>query len=206
MNLNEIVLMLPAKRLKLAVRCLASLALAAGFLANAQSTDDSNTTDYSSFQVIASRNIFNPSRYASSGYRAPRAGVPRFSLAGTMSYRKGMYAFFDGTSSDYQAAVQVGGTIAGYTVTKIDFDGVVLQSGGKTMGFKVGAAMRQEGNSWVLSDPGQWSESDETLTTDQSPGVTGTNTTATPPPSAGAPNDTLKRLMELREQQQQKLK
>jgi hypothetical protein len=194
--------------LKPALRCLASLALAGGFLANAQSTDDSNPTDYSSFQVIAQRNIFNPNRYASSGYHLQRQGAPRFSLAGTMSYRKGMYAFFDGTSSDYQEAVQVGGTIAGYTVTKIDFDGVQLQSGGKTMDFKVGAAMRQENNSWVLSDPGQWTESDDTQTTDQSPGTPGApgTTTATPPPSATAPNDTLKRLMELREQQQQKLK
>lgn len=205
MNLNQIILMLPAKRLTLAVRGLAALALLAGFFANAQSTDDSNGTDYSTFQVIPQRNIFNPNRYASGGYQPRERGAPRFSLAGTMSYRKGMYAFFDGTSSEYQAALQVGGTVAGYTVTKITFDSVELQSGGKTTELKVGAAMRQEGSGWVLSDPGQWS-SDDTQTTDASQGSSASGASPTPPPSASAPNDTLKRLMEQREQQQQQLK
>ena len=71
-----------------------------------------------------------------------------------MSYRKGMFAFFNGTSEDYQKALQQGGKIAGYTVKKITFDGVQLQSSGKTIEMKVGAAMRQEGDGWELSAAG----------------------------------------------------
>lgn len=173
--------------------------LAAGLFAHAQSTDDPNTTDFSSFQVIVQRNIFDPNRYPHAGYRPRQRGAPTFSLAGTMSYRKGMYAFFSGTSSDYQKALQEGGTIAGYTVAKITFDGAQLQNAGKQIDMKVGAAMRMEGGGWELSQPGSW---DESAATDS--GSEGTNE-ASPAslPSSSEPNDVLKRLMERREQAEQ---
>ena len=53
-----------------------------------------------------------------------------------MSYRKGMFAFFNGTSDDYRKALQQGGTIAGYTVAKIDIDGVQLKVSGNTIDTK----------------------------------------------------------------------
>ena len=178
---------------------IALLVLAAGFFANAQSTDDSNTTDFSSFQVIAQRNIFDPNRYPHESRNRPRReGTPTFSLAGTMSYRKGMFAFFDGTSPDYQKTLQEGGTIAGYTVSKITFDGAKLQSNGKEIALKVGSAMRQQGDGWELSDSSDWgkSSSTDTSTEDQSASQPSTDTL----PGGGAANDTLKRLMEQRQQ------
>jgi len=199
-----------AVRQKTIVPWIASLVLAAGLLAQAQSTNDSATTatDYSDFQVIVQRNIFNPSRYPSyrSGYRPPERGAPTFSLAGTMSYRKGMYAFFSGTSPEYQKALRQGGTIAGYTVTNIDFDGVRLQNAGKEVHMTVGSAMRQEGGGWVLSMPGQWTESPMTDTGSQNSAATspGTGAASTDTlPAGGAASDVLKRLMELRKQQEQ---
>ena len=189
-----------------AMRCALSLALGIGLLANAQSTDDSNTTDYDSFQIIVQKNIFDPDRHPHWPNPFPRErGVPTFSLAGTMSYRKGMFAFFSGTSDDYQKVLQQGGTIAGYTVTNITFDGAQLLSSGKTVDMKVGAAMRLEGSDWELSAPGEWGEissSSETPSSAQPAGSQNTDSPSAPEPSSGgAPSDILKRLMEQRQQE-----
>jgi hypothetical protein len=179
------------------------LVLATAFFANAQSTDDSSTsTDFRSFDVIVQRNIFDPNRYphtSSSHHHETYRGVPTFSLAGTMSYRKGMFAFFSGTSDVYQKALQEGGKIAGYTVTKITFDGAQLQGDGKTINMKVGDAMRQQGNGWELSAAGQWT--DESSTTDsgsQSTNAATSETSAPAPTISGDQSDVLKRLMEQR--------
>jgi hypothetical protein len=179
--------------------------IAAALVAPAQSTNDSTSTDFSTFQVVVDRNIFNPDRYG----RQPRPSyeqhsVPTFSLAGTMSYRKGMFAFFNGTSDNYRKALQEGGKIAGYTVGKITFDDVQLQSTGKTIVMKVGAAMRQEGSQWVLRAPGEWGDLSSTGGAPGSSSETsGQPTTATSPnpPSSGEQNDVLKRLMQQREQE-----
>lgn len=195
----------PHNPFRTGVRSLAALVLTAALFARAQSTDDSNATSSSSFDIIAQRNIFNPNRYGSSGYRPVRRGAPTFSLTGTMSYRQGMFAFFDGTSSDYHKVIQEGGTIAGYKVTKITFAGAQLQGGGQPIAMKVGGAMRQDGDNWILSEPGQWDETSvsaaaaETPASSSSAGTSGT--TASAPSPAGQPNDVLRRLMEKRQQE-----
>jgi hypothetical protein len=166
---------------------------------NDSSSNDSQSTDYSSFQVISERNIFNPNRYGSTYHPHYESHeVPTFSLAGTMSYRKGMFAFFSGTSESYRKALEKGGTIAGYTVAKIDFDGVQLQSSGKTIDMKVGAAMQREGDAWELTAPGAWGE---TAAADSASGSQSTDQTSTNLPAGGGGNDVLKRLMEKREQE-----
>ena len=177
--------------------------IVAALVAPAQSTNDSSTTDFSTFQVVVDRNIFNPDRYG----REPRTSheyhsVPTFSLAGTMSYRKGMFAFFNGTSDDYRKALQQGGKIAGYTVGKITFDDVQLQSSGITIVMKVGAAMRQEGSQWVLRAPGEWGDLSSAESAPGSSDTSGGQTmTSTNLPSSGEQNDVLKRLMQQREQE-----
>lgn len=176
----------------------AAMVLSAAYFANAQSTNDSTALDYNTFRIIAERNIFNPDRYPQSHYHH-EPQTPTFSLAGTMSYRKGMFAFFNGTSDQYQKALQTGGTIAGYTVAKISFDGVQLQSAGKSIQMKVGNAMRQEGNGWEVTAPGEWNGFSETES--QSPDeISATNLPATLP-SSGEQNDVLKRLMEQRQEE-----
>ena len=196
-----------AVRRKAAVPWMICFVLATGFFAQAQSTNDSSETTYSDFQIIVQQNIFNPNRRGREPfYRPPDRGAPTFSLAGTMSYRKGMYAFFSGTSPEYQKSLQQGGTIAGYTVTNIDFDGVRLQNAGKEVHMTVGSAMRQEGGGWVLSMPGQWNESPVTDTGSQSSGATSPDAGAASTdtlPSGGAASDVLKRLMEQRQQAEQ---
>ena len=65
--------------------------------------------DFVSFRVITERNIFNPRRYGRSSKAPPPRTEPekvvkseRFALLGTMSYEKGRYAFFDGSSTDFR--------------------------------------------------------------------------------------------------------
>ncbi|HEY1661035.1 MAG TPA: hypothetical protein VGI03_01330 [Verrucomicrobiae bacterium] len=185
-----------------------AMALTSG-ICGAQSTNDSadnsTITDFSSFQVIPQRNIFDPNRYPRErpNYnRRPRSqGVPTFSLAGTMSYRQGMFAFFNGTDSDYQKAVENGGTIAGFTVTNITMTNVCLLSGGKSISLAVGAAMQQDGNNWDLNNNN----------VPVMPEATGSDNSSTAsPPSVPTPaastdsnsgNDVLKRLMQQRQQE-----
>lgn len=180
--------------------CTISFILAAGVLANAQSTNDAGATDFSDFRIIAERNIFDPNRYPRmSHHHVVSHRVPTFTLAGTMSYRKGMFAFFNGTADEYQKALQVGGTIAGYTVVKIAFDGVTLKSAGQDVEMKVGAAMQKEGDGWQLIAPGNWGG----LAAENDAASNDTNSeTASPSvPSGGADNDILKKLMQQREQE-----
>lgn len=185
-------------------RCAARLAvlfgLAAGVWANAQSTNDSDVTDYSTFRIIAERNIFDPNRYPRMHpHHTESHEVPTFSLAGTMSYRKGFFAFFNGTSDDYQKALQEGGRIAGYTVAKINFGGVTLELAGHEIEMKVGVAMQREGNSWQLVAPGGWSG----LSAGSQSDTDDTNSSTASPVSvpSGPGSDILKRLMQQREQE-----
>jgi hypothetical protein len=193
----------PKKNQVAAVRWIVLLALATGLFANAQSTDDSTGSDFRTFEIIVQRNIFDPNRYPHSSSHHTRTfhGVPTFSLAGTMSYRKGMFAFFNGTSDEYQKALQEGGTINGYTVAKINFDGVQLKSGDKTISLKVGAAMQRQGDNWELAAPGEWTDESSTSQTDTDTQNTNEIPAANPAAGGGADSDVLKRLMQQRAQE-----
>ena len=73
-------------------------------------------------------------------------------LVGTMTYEKGTFAFFDGTSSDYKKALKLTDTIAGYKVTTIAPNGVKLASGTNEVELSVGAQLRREEDGpWLLA-------------------------------------------------------
>ena len=111
------------------------------------------------------RNIFDPQRYAiMSGSRLPaRQRTPRyaptFTLVGTMSYEKGMFAFFDGNQSDLRKVLYQSDSngIAGYHLAEITLASVNLQAADKkqTVQMKIGDAMQQEGSIWQLARPGR---------------------------------------------------
>lgn len=197
----------PRKNQATTIRWIVLLALlAAGFLAQAQSTNDSSeTTDFHSFEIIVQRNIFDPDRYPHRSGIQPRRhynGVPTFSLAGTMSYRKGMFAFFNGTSDEYQKALQEGGTIAGYTVAKITFDDVQLKSGEKTISLKVGAAMQRQGDNWESAAPGEWNDDSSAPDTENQNNTSSETPAASPAAGGGEESDILKRLKQQAQEQQ----
>ena len=192
-----------SRRLR-AVAVLAALGalLANGRPAAAQTTNAPATTNYSSFQIIVERNIFDPNRYAHASRSHGRSisrSAPYFSLVGTLSSRKGMLAFFDGNDSDYRKVLSQDGVIAGYKVVEITLRGAKLEAAGKPVEMKVGAQMRQEGKGeWQLADSG---ELPVTTTGNETPATDETPAAGAASGSAGDPNDVLKKLMQQREQE-----
>lgn len=157
--------------------------------------------DFSAFKIIADRNIFDPNRYAH------RAGEPRVrpapkvidtvTLVGTMSYEKGWFAFFDGSSSEFRKALQLRDTIAGYQVAGIAPDNVALAGETNRLELKVGTQLRREdGGPWRLASPAEANSTPAASTA--------TNTTATAaapdaaPAASDAESDIIKRLMQKR--------
>ena len=189
------------------LRTMAALAALGALLANgrpaaAQTTNAPAATNYSSFQIIVERNIFDPNRYAHTSHSRGRTisrSAPSFSLVGTLSSRNGMLAFFDGNDSDYRKVLSPDGVIAGYKVVKITLRGAKLEAAGKPVEMKVGAQMRQEGKGeWQLAEPGELPASTtgtETPATDETPAASAAAG------SASEPNDVLKKLMQQREQE-----
>jgi len=123
-----------------------------------------------------------------------------FTLVGTMSYEKGTFAFFDGTSPEYRKAAKMDDTIASYTITRITANSVGLSSGTNQVELRVGMQMRR-------SDQDQWIPSGSSQTLAAAPG----SATALIPSSesGGSKSDTstseeseiLKRLRQRREQE-----
>jgi hypothetical protein len=187
----------------------------------AQETNSASATgrvDYQNFRIISERNIFNPNRSGRSDRtdyrtrREPERGrtrsSPAFALIGTMSYEKGQFAFFDGTSVDYRKVLKPDESIEGYKVTEVGGNFVMLQGNGKEIYLEVGGRMRkqQEGD-WTVSSGGEAFESFTAEEGETAPAegekTEGASTNAAPA-AAGEVSDILKRLMQKREQELQK--
>ena len=126
--------------------------------------------------------------------------APYFSLVGTMNYRKGMIAFFDGNDSDYRKVLSPDGVIAGYKVVEITQRGVKLVAAGKPVEMKVGAQMRQENKGeWQLAGSGELPAA--ATAANEAPAADETPAASAAPSSASEPNDVLKKLMQQREQE-----
>jgi hypothetical protein len=192
-----------------------ALALVNGFFAAAQPNNMPGPTDYERFSsFITQRNIFDPSRYAINPYRPrpistqQRRYAPAFTLVGTMSYEKGMFAFFDGNQFNLRKVLYQSDSnnIAGFTVAEITLAGVKLQTADKkqTVQMKIGETMRQEGNNWQLAGQGglfagtSAAESAAPAATESS--SSSPDTSAAPSPALEA-NDVLKKLMQQREKE-----
>ena len=109
--------------------------------------------DFASFRIIGQRNIFDPNRvpHRRSASAASRV-VDSFSFVGTMSYAKGNFAFFDGTSPDFRKVLELDGRIADFKVTAISTKSVTLVSGTNETVLPLGAQMRRDDDGhWVVS-------------------------------------------------------
>ncbi len=127
------------------------------FPAFAQPTNRGNPRDFSAFQIINDRNIFDPNRRPRVMGRNPTPRAPQivdsFSLVGTMSYSNVLLAFFEGTSGDFRKSVPVGGKIANYTAKEIRQDAVKLAFGTNEIDLKVGMQMRRsEDGTWTPAE------------------------------------------------------
>lgn len=191
-----------------------ALALTNGFFAGAQSNGVPGPADYSRFSpFITQRNIFDPDRYPHDSRsrhttytpRHSSPSAPTFTLVGTMSYGKGMFAFFDGNNSDLRQALYPSDTnsIAGFTVTDITLTGVTLQSADKKVivPIKIGDMMRQEGDHWQPVGPGELAAvGGEANAAPAAENSSSPDTSAAPSPALNE-NDVLKKLMEKRAQE-----
>ena len=192
---------------------LTTVLLTQGWLARAQSNSVPGAMDYAAFSpFVTARNIFDPNRlphYTS----APRththtrthvpASAPAFTLVGTMSYEKGVFAFFDGNNPDLKKVLLVNEKIADYTVTHIAPDRVTLESIDKKeqLELKVSGVMRRENSKWTLSSDGGLPVGTSSVA--PTVGSASGDSPATAPSPALGQNDVLKRLMELRKKEEQ---
>jgi hypothetical protein len=196
------------------------LALAGGFAAESQSNRNSvpGPTDYDQFtRFITDRNIFDPNRYPHGGKTTviripkhhPTAGAPYVTLVGTMSYDKGLFAFFDSNNQDMKKIIGAGDEIGIYTVKDISKNVVTLASKDKKeFTMKVGQQMQQESGVWTVSeavDSGNPTPAEATPSEDSnSTGATDAQPAEAATPSSNLEaNDVLKRLMELRAKENQ---
>jgi hypothetical protein len=138
----------------IALWMLAAVVAAGTCAAPAQETNRVKTGDFSAFQIISDRNIFNPNRRPRIvNQRQPPKVVDSFSLAGTMSYAKGDFAVFNGSSSDYRRVLQTGGRIASYTVTRIGQDAVTLTADTNRVELQVGMQLRRNADGvWSVAE------------------------------------------------------
>lgn len=182
----------------------------------AQQTSAPSRTDFSSFKIVTDRNIFNPNRSSRSSPRSERtetrraARVESFALAGTMSYEKGDFAFFDGTSSQFRKSAGVGDSIAGYKVLEVTSRSVKLAAGTNHVELAVGMQLRREDEGeWALSAAsGTFASGTRTApppevtdpeTAPAAPGEAASAEAA--PASSGGEDEILKKLMQKREQE-----
>lgn len=140
--------------------------------ARAQETNEvaqAEAAGVDAFAIVWKRNIFDPNR-ARDGEKPPVTEpehVPvtdSFTLLGSMSYEKGSFAFFDGSSSDYRKTLQPGGKIGDFTVAEIEPSKVVLEGGEKKIDFPVGAQMKRQ-------DKGEWKFNERSDYVPQGPNI-----------------------------------
>jgi hypothetical protein len=150
--------------------------------------------DYSAFRLVADRNIFDPNRFPrSKPDQVQRKNVESFSLVGTMSYEKGDFAFFDGTSSDYKKVLKASETIAGYKVLAVLPDSVKLARSTNELVLAVGTQLRRR-------DDGTWVPAAGAAAYDASP-ASSNGSPQSETASGVAESDIIKRMMQRREKE-----
>ena len=184
-----------------------SLAVVTNTVAAASTNAVSSGYDIKSFEAISQKSIFNPNRSPRRSDNRPEPVRPKrvdsFSLVGTVSYDKGNFAVFDGSSYEYRKNLKVSDKIAGYSINEIGQDYAILgAASNKTLRLPVGGQLRRtEGEKWIYRPPAEaapevaasdsTSSSIVTNSTDSSSSASGDKPTV---PTA-AESDIMKRLM-----------
>jgi hypothetical protein len=189
---------------------LAAAFLAAGPAARPAETAPARRAAFSSFSVIAERNIFNAGRSGrrSSGIRETRRAtrVDAFGLVGVLRSEKGPFAFFDGSGSEYRKALAPGGTLAGFKLVEIQPGAVTLQAGTNLTELRMGMQLRrEEEGEWRVSER---SDSFASSGSSSGPPASGRPSDSAAPSAGAAPSsgggdadEVLKRLLQKREQE-----
>ena len=164
------------------------------------------TDSFDEFKIITQRNIFDPNRRRPGESRRneerPKpVRIDYVNLVGAMSYEKGRFAFFDGSSSEYRKSVKPGDSIAGYKVADVTQNKVTLESGDKKIELPVGGQLKREdeGEWRVNSTPESFASSGSSSSSSSSSSESSSGSSG----SSGASEETnpiLKRLLEQRRQ------
>ncbi len=191
-------------------------ALAAGLVLSSVAQTNTNSAasenqwpTFDTFNIVQQNNIFDPNRrpWRDNSFATPTVRhVEGFALRGTMSYPKGTFAFFDGTSDEYNKVLEVGGNIAGYTVKDITKDTVTLAANGKDFKMPVGRQVRKMNGNWQMGRPIEETNDDTSATADQTDGASATDPSALPATANPQMSEVLKRLMAAKEQELKQLK
>jgi hypothetical protein len=184
----------------------------------AQSNGVPGPDEYAAFShFITDRNILDPTRqphnydsrrsFRPTRIRTPR-GTPAVQFVGTMSYEKGLFAFFSGNNVDLSQILRVGEKLQGYAITDITATNVVMESADKKeqLELEIGDGLRQEGDKWIFSKAGELPAEVSPTAPSSSPSSSGgdsSGSTPAAPQPALEQNDVLKRLMEKRAKENQ---
>ena len=175
----------------------------ASLTVSAQDDPGPRTPDFSAFQVIAERNIFNPNRSNRPARTETRpatraAQVDSFTLVGTLGDDGQWTAFFDGTRSELRGRLRQDDTIGDYTLTAISNSGVRLDNGTNSLQLRVGMQLRRQDNGpWLLAERGETSSAELGSSRPSSSTSTASARTET------TDNDVLLRLRQQRERELQ---
>jgi hypothetical protein len=140
------------------------LALSLAFAAPAADAGRTNSAppklSFSDFSIVSDRNIFNAKRYPRNtsapivrrdNSRAVR--VEYVALLGIISYEKGPFAFFDGSSSSARKSARVSDEISGFKIKAILPNAVQLESGTNHFELPLGKQLRRsDGGPWQVAD------------------------------------------------------
>jgi hypothetical protein len=104
------------------------------------------------FRVIGSLNIFDAYRVGPvSEVQQPH--VETITLVGTLSDDRDHLAFFDSSTLAYRKALAVGDAVAGFTVQRIETNGVDLMHDSKLVPLRMGQQLRRPpGGDWSAGD------------------------------------------------------
>lgn len=170
---------------------------------NAPASGGPLRADFVYYRMIADRNIFNPHRSKGVPNRPPPVRTEpekivksdRFALLGTMSYEKGRYAFFDGSSTEFRKVAKPEDSIAGFKIAEVAPTCVKLVlTNGQLLELCVGMQMKKsEEQGWQLAGK---AEAAAGTTRSFSSSSSSSSTTSGP-----ESEDVLKRLLEKRSQE-----
>jgi hypothetical protein len=122
-----------------------------GLTARLNGAEVAGQESFAPFQVIAKGNIFAPERSARSVAAPKPAPAPsdRLVLVGTMSYERGAFAFFDGSSPEYKKALKQGDQVGEFVLAEVGTNQAKLKAGDREFALLVGTCLLRE-------SAGQW--------------------------------------------------
>ena len=172
----------------------------------------SGNSEFCQFRIVIQRNIFNPNRRKPVERRevVPPPAPPQIdqiTLIGTLISEPTAFAFFAGSSPEFNSVAKRGEAVAGYTLAEIHSRGITLRDATQTLELKVSEGLeRRDGGVWyTAASPFTARSSVPRSSSRSSTPVSQVDSAQTKSESPGNSNeDLMKRMMEKRRQELEK--